>query len=81
MRKVWARIGMSFWVTEEDYAALMDRLRHGNDTLTEEEARRIQLLGVADGDSYIPCSEELVDEYDATHDTEHSELEAVRIDS
>lgn len=63
MIKVWARIGITVDMTEEQYAALLrkatyktkdNRERFCELTLSHEDATFFLKNGVADGDSYIP---------------------------
>ena len=53
--KLWARIGITVLVTEEEYnkykkMVLEDEIRY----LTQEQAEWFRKNGYADGDSYIP---------------------------
>ncbi len=54
MKKIWARIGVSFSVTDFEYEKLKERAKKGDIDLSENQARYIIENGEVDGDSYIP---------------------------
>ena len=56
MKKIWARIGISLDISDDEWKELLERSSDGKDeiTLTEEEANRFVKNGKVDGDSYIP---------------------------
>ena len=54
-KKLWARIGMTLEVTEEEYESIRSKMEsEKRDTLTSEEIARFLNDGRPDGESYIP---------------------------
>lgn len=57
-KKIWARIGITLEVSDEQYWELRNRLdEKGHCQLSEKEGKLWQSMGVVDGDCYIPDEE------------------------
>ena len=55
MRTLWARVGMSAAITEEEYAEIAKLLNEGNEAEAKGMLRQIFMnRGYLDGDSYMP---------------------------
>lgn len=67
-RKLWMRVGCTFWVTPEEAAILL--LQPSDTDERTELLRRLMLEGhfAADGETYIPG--ECVADYNETYGTE-----------
>ena len=52
MKKIWARIGVSMYVTDSEYEKL--KARRGDIELSPQQAKTFLELGKIEGDSYIP---------------------------
>lgn len=55
-QKIWARIGITLELPEDEYNNLLDRMKQDGDRedLTDDEIARFLKDGKADGESYIP---------------------------
>lgn len=58
MRKIWARIGMSLMVSDEEYAKLLERNKEEEIAFEDDDelGKRFAEEGWADGEGYIPDS-------------------------
>lgn len=61
-RKIWARIGISALVTEEEYKKFKEQVMSGYVELTNEEAEWFMKNGHADGDCYLSANDYIDDE-------------------
>ena len=52
--KLWARIGITVLVTEDEYNKLKKQTTVDDQVLTDEQAKWFITNGYADGESYIP---------------------------
>lgn len=59
MKRVWARISIEMWVTDEEYEEFAKHAKENEEGISDELAARFVTEGTLSDDSYMP--EELYD--------------------
>lgn len=54
MKRVWARISMEMWVTDEEYEEFAKHAEEYEEDISDELAKRFLTEGTLSDDSYIP---------------------------